>query len=1396
MMIFRAHGAFRGLVAALLVPLMAIGGLGSPIAMAMAATDDAKAGPPVGHRNPVSGDAPFTAPPTSLGAAGQGHLAQGQRPAPDGIAMATRPVRVIVIEPDQAAPTDGASLFDGNAKTTLRSDSGTAIRIVVEFAQPLWFDGLSLFGEATGQLGLVSQDATEVIEPAAASVGGWRHYGFEHALWGQTFHFDWTPGSLELPSEWAFWQRGSQGDLSLGATPENLLPLGSFPGGVEHGAWPKMATVSRGTLGATSSASFQVDIADPRSVSRAYLVYELEGAGHFTQVKRALNDQATLGGEPTTVDSGRGGLQVEEIPVSSLRAGANTVDFYPASPLVTPEYQVKNLRVVTLAAGQMLETLSFALEERGFSRKAELELGAPAVPLEISFHLQEKTQGKVTLASRAERGTTKDTFSVDLSALKPGWHTLPVRGQLRPTTLVRAALDQQVQAGALTEIVVSGLTVPQGSSSAIVLSYPLRGECFDGQAVVRGFVDGVQAPRLTVQGKSVEVLRDGSFELTASGDESQPWPLTLEAEGVDGERVALSELMQPCLASAHQSLPAGEPAEDVGAPFAQVVTAAGASLSFAGARLDIPAGTLKKPTRITIRPMPRSAVPEMNPGMTNVTPLGQAYRFGPHGLNFEGPVTLTLPYADEAVPPAASLSHISGYFYDEAEARWVQVGRAGEAASGQHASFTDHFTDFVNATIATPDAPGSAAFAQTGMNGIVAGDPLARVNFMAPPEASPFGNATTSLPIELPPGRNGMTPSLALTYDSNQAESYVGYGWRLSGLSKIELDTRFGVPDYASAFTQRPEFTMLGSQAGKLTYALDGDELVVLPSPSGTPQFRRRVEGSFEHILQLNATDGTGAKYFEVTTQDGTKYTYGKTTAAREYDPNAPSHVSAWHLESVVDVFGNGIKYTYWRIVKSLNGLSCPAVPTATPTPPPAAVPVCAYGLLPSTIEYTTHTSTPTSSYFRVSFGEGEGNFGDERVSGRAGFLTYEGGFIHYIAVDMVNQYDEQDVRAYYLYPGWGAFGKQTLEYVRQVGADGDTFAEHRFSYTKMDQLASGDGTGMEHSWVDAYAPEHVIGAYSSLSNFSLGQRNGWSFNLSVGGVVFLFSPDFLSAGFSTNLSVGETWGSHSFLDVSGDGLPDYLNAYGGALHGQYQHGNYGLNLQGTPQSGVFGLNLLGTSQPNVEVPADYDPNYDSNSILPQTCTAGVGAEAGATAVGASAGGQVSLSAAMDFRTHADMDGDGLPDRVEVSNNNFLVYRNQGSGNQAAGTDAHMFGEPEQWGAILETDLAGDWRVTNLDANDDTAQTDPLIRWVAPRSGTVRLGGAVQRTAGGSFGAQATVYRESLVIWDRPISATDTSSCIPSVSNTCGGTAVTTAVTRGQSLYFRLHARAGQDRSD
>ncbi len=57
---------------------------------------------------------------------------------------------------------------------------------------------------------------------------------------------------------------------------------------------------------------------------------------------------------------------------------------------------------------------------------------------------------------------------------------------------------------------------------------------------------------------------------------------------------------------------------------------------------------------------------------------------------------------------------------------------------------------------------------------------------------SQVGAAQFSYPIEVPPGRNGLQPNVALQYSSYNENGWVGVGWDLA-LGSIQRSTRHGL---------------------------------------------------------------------------------------------------------------------------------------------------------------------------------------------------------------------------------------------------------------------------------------------------------------------------------------------------------------------------------------------------------------------------------------------------------------------------------------------------------------------------------------------------------------------------------------------------------------------------
>ncbi|MGJ4748703.1 SpvB/TcaC N-terminal domain-containing protein, partial [Leptospira sp. SA-E8] len=178
------------------------------------------------------------------------------------------------------------------------------------------------------------------------------------------------------------------------------------------------------------------------------------------------------------------------------------------------------------------------------------------------------------------------------------------------------------------------------------------------------------------------------------------------------------------------------------------------------------------------------------------------------------------PYDSARIPAGLSEDDVKTYYYDKQAGRWVPLERV-EVSRGKKrvTSLTDHFTDMINATLTVPDHPQAASFNPTQLKDIKAADPGAGFNLIEPPQAHNMGDACLSYPLEIPPGRQGMQPQLAVQYNSGGGNGWLGLGWDLS-IPSIGIETRWGAPRYSS--TKETE-----------TYVLSGEQLV--PEENGKP---------------------------------------------------------------------------------------------------------------------------------------------------------------------------------------------------------------------------------------------------------------------------------------------------------------------------------------------------------------------------------------------------------------------------------------------------------------------------------------------------------------------------------------------------------------------------------
>ena len=139
------------------------------------------------------------------------------------------------------------------------------------------------------------------------------------------------------------------------------------------------------------------------------------------------------------------------------------------------------------------------------------------------------------------------------------------------------------------------------------------------------------------------------------------------------------------------------------------------------------------------------------------------------------------------------------------------------------------------------------------------------------------GNASFSVPINVPQGRRGIAPQLALSYSSQPINGWCGVGWNLS-LGEIERSMKNGYPAYDSTDT----------------FAYNGSELVSV----GSGEYRLKTDGAFMKFTN----NGT---YWEVIDKAGTVYRFDSTITTT-------LGVFRWALTRVTDVHGNYMTVTYF----------------------------------------------------------------------------------------------------------------------------------------------------------------------------------------------------------------------------------------------------------------------------------------------------------------------------------------------------------------------------------------------------------------------------------------------------------------------------------------------------
>ena len=157
------------------------------------------------------------------------------------------------------------------------------------------------------------------------------------------------------------------------------------------------------------------------------------------------------------------------------------------------------------------------------------------------------------------------------------------------------------------------------------------------------------------------------------------------------------------------------------------------------------------------------------------------------------------------------------------------------------------------------------------------------------------GAATYSIPLEVPQGRNGLTPQISLSYNSHstsQRPTITGTAWQLSQ-NYIFRDTNFNFE---------------GAENDKFNLVLNGEthELVYVPAEN---RYHTKKE-TFLHITKTTGAPNQKSEYWQIKTPDGTTYRFGYNPDS-ELVSNTYDYVVKWSLDLIKDTHNNEIYYTY-----------------------------------------------------------------------------------------------------------------------------------------------------------------------------------------------------------------------------------------------------------------------------------------------------------------------------------------------------------------------------------------------------------------------------------------------------------------------------------------------------
>ncbi len=416
---------------------------------------------------------------------------------------------------------------------------------------------------------------------------------------------------------------------------------------------------------------------------------------------------------------------------------------------------------------------------------------------------------------------------------------------------------------------------------------------------------------------------------------------------------------------------------------------------------------------------------------------------------------------------------------------------------------------------------------------------------------SSTGAATYTIPIWAPPGPRGVTPQIALSYNSQGGNGYLGVGWGISGLSSIYRCNLTFAQDAA------PAPVALSSSDG---YCMDGERLRLTSGTYGAAGSTYQTEdASFVSVTAYTQSGINGIGFWEATDRNGVTYVYGDGGNSAVLATGTSTAV-AWMLSEVADPYDNVMTIAYNTTTGSTPCISAANLPAGEAVP-------CTISWTPASHESGTYNYT-MNFYYGTNAKPVTGYVADTQQS-NSNLLT-----------SIVVAYSGTTVRTTYLtYSTSSTTGRETLADVQECAGSGTSscLAPTVITYQSGTEGVSTTATSLAHS-VNAVHYDFNGDGYPDLlylngSTYyvSFGSATGFGTGVSTGipstatqvlpGSLLGSNQDGILAAVSgtwyyynwngssftktsTGLAYDSTATQYLLADVQGNGLPALIASY------------------------------------------------------------------------------------------------------------------------------------------------------------------------------------------------------------------------------------------------------------